>query len=101
MNFPVTHDPDGLISRVDSKPATGCPVRITGASVSSDSNVTRLPVPDEVVSAGCDRLQGGVIKPVAPVFTPVVKNEGDLLWRDEDYRLVTTDDLDTIIIDNT
>ena len=48
----------------------------------------------------CQTLQGGVIKPAAPVFIPTVVNEPDLLWRDNDLTLVQENDGDLIVIDN-
>ena len=55
---------------------------------------------DGTLRHDCDVLQGGVKKPDAPVFTPVVANEGDLLWRDEDLVLVQENNGEVILVDN-
>jgi hypothetical protein len=99
-NAPIVSDPDKILVRGNEKPAGGCVVRFTGASVSSDSNVSILPVPNEVVATKCERLAGGAKKPSAPVFVPEVKNEGDLLLREDNFILVQEDNSDTIIVDN-
>lgn len=65
---------------------------------SSDYPITRDP--DDVIVGDCDRLQGGAKMPGAPIFTPAVQNESDLLWRDDDLTLIQEDDGDTILIDN-
>jgi len=57
-----------------------------------------------VLRGSCEVLQGGVIKPSAPVFTPIVTNESDLTWRDDDGDLtVLQEDTGEVILidDNT
>lgn len=56
---------------------------------------------DGVLFGSCETLQGGLKKPGAPVFTPVVQQQEDLLWREETLALVLEDNGDTIVIDNT
>lgn len=48
----------------------------------------------------CEVLQGGAKKPGAPIFTPVVANEIDLLWRDDDLTLVQEETGEVILVDN-
>lgn len=68
------------------------------SALSNDYPITRDP--DEVIVGDCDRLEGGVKLPGSPVFTPLVLNEGDPLWRDDDLALVQEDNGDTILIDD-
>lgn len=56
--------------------------------------------PDGVIVGCCDVLEGGVKKPGAPEFTPVIVNIGDLIWRDEDFEPVQEETEEVILIDN-
>lgn len=47
--------------------------------------------PQELYKSECIGL-GGIKHPTGPVFTPVVVNAGDRLWRDDDFVLVQDDD---------
>ena len=55
---------------------------------------------DGTLRNGCDVLTGGAKKPDAPIFTPVVVNEPDQIWRDEDLTLVTEGNDELILLDN-
>lgn len=55
---------------------------------------------DGVLRNDCPVLQGGVKKPGSPIFTPVVANEGDLLWRDDDLVLVQENTGEVILVDD-
>lgn len=55
---------------------------------------------DGTLRNDCSVLQGGAIKPGAPVFTPTVVNEVDLIWREEDLSLVTEANDELIVLDN-
>lgn len=55
---------------------------------------------DGTLRGSCETLVGGAIKPAAPVFNPVVKNELDLIWRDEDLTLVLEANDELILLDN-
>lgn len=55
---------------------------------------------DGTLQHDCDVLQGGVKLPGAPVFTPVVVNESDLIWRDDDLTPVQEDDGQVILVDD-
>lgn len=56
--------------------------------------------PDGVIVGDCEVLEGGTKKPGAPVFTPVVMNEEDFLWRDEDFEIVQEENNEVVLIDN-
>lgn len=43
---------------------------------------------------------GGIIEPKPPVFTPVVANAEDQIWRDDDYRPVQENTGEVFLIDN-
>lgn len=46
----------------------------------------------------CDGPAGGTKTVGTPKFVPVVQNEGDLIWRDEDYVPIQSDDDGTVYI---
>jgi len=56
--------------------------------------------PDGVIAGNCDVLEGGFKKPGAPGFTPVIVNEPDLIWRDDDFVPVLEETGEVILIDN-
>lgn len=56
--------------------------------------------PNGIIVGTCDRLEGGFKKPGAPSFTPAIKNESDLIWRDDDFRAVQEETSEVILIDN-
>lgn len=56
--------------------------------------------PDGVIAGCCEVLEGGSKKPGAPAFTPVIVNELDLIWRDDDFVPVQEETGEVILIDN-
>jgi hypothetical protein len=48
-----------------------------------------LPVENQ---GNCAGPTGGTKTAGVPVFVPEVQNEGDLIWRDEDFTVIQADD---------
>lgn len=60
--------------------------------------------PDKVIVGPCTRQAGGFRKPGAPIYNLEVENSCEgvacLIWADEDFNVVTTDEDELILIDN-
>lgn len=60
--------------------------------------------PNKILVGCCEKQAGGFKKPGAPVYNMEVDNScagiACLIWADEDFNAVTTDEDELIVIDN-